>query len=112
MITDPMSVAPRVDQVPKKSLSEFDNEARNNYNRHEEHGWDGKFGPGSPRYGGEFNNKQYKLPVVDGNGNPITYKEFDVYNVVSRDANRFIAGSDGNVYFTNDHYKVFSLIVE
>lgn len=50
------------------------------------------------------------LDKVDDAGNPITYREFDVYNVKPRDSNRFVVGSDGKVYFTSDHYKSFTLI--
>lgn len=40
--------------------------------------------------------------------------EFDVNNKVGihRDAQRFVVGSDGKVYFSNDHYLTFVEIVE
>jgi len=47
---------------------------------------------------------------MDANGNVIKYKEFDVNNkelFEDRDNERFIHGSDGSVYYTNDHYETF-----
>lgn len=70
------------------------------------------YGEDSPKAGGMFKNSANKLPIVDNHGNPLAYSKFDVYKVCPRDANRFVACSDGNVYFTDDHYETFSLIVE
>ena len=43
---------------------------------------------------------------MDTNGNPITYREFDVnnYNGFSRAGERFIGGPDGSVWYTDSHY--------
>lgn len=46
-----------------------------------------------------------------GNGTPITYREHDVNNKnpgSARDAQRFVTGSDGSVYYTDDHYSTFT----
>ena len=53
------------------------------------------------------------LPPTDGNGNPITYREWDVNPkpaVGNRDAERIVTGSDGSAYYTSDHYQTFTKI--
>lgn len=55
----------------------------------------------------KYENNNNKLPSTDENGNPITYKEWDVNNKLpgsGRDAERFVTGSDGSVYYTDSHY--------
>jgi hypothetical protein len=50
------------------------------------------------------------LPNSDANGNSITYKEYDVnpyQKGVNRGSERVILGSDGNAYYTPDHYATF-----
>ena len=44
-------------------------------------------------------------------GTPITYREHDVNNKnpgSTRDAQRFVTGSDGSVYYTDDRYSTFT----
>jgi len=51
-----------------------------------------------------------RSPQEDGSGNNIEYREHDVNNKQSgqgRDAERFVTGSDGSIYYTNDHYGTF-----
>ncbi|MGI5157296.1 DNRLRE domain-containing protein [Microbispora sp. CA-102843] len=53
------------------------------------------------------------LPRTDGNGNAITYREYDVHPYVrgrNRGAERIVIGSDGKVYYTSDHYDTFTQI--
>jgi RHS repeat-associated protein len=53
------------------------------------------------------------LPQADANGTPITYREWDVNPRtpgVNRGAERVVTGSDGNSYYTNDHYQTFTRI--
>jgi guanyl-specific ribonuclease Sa len=53
------------------------------------------------------------LPKTDSSGNSITYKEYDVnpyQKGKNRGAERLVIGSDGNGYYTNDHYDTFTLI--
>jgi RHS repeat-associated protein len=48
-----------------------------------------------------------KLPEVDANGNPITYKEYDVEPKqpgVDRTQERLLRGSDGSTWYTTNHY--------
>ena len=53
------------------------------------------------------------LPRSDANHRPIRYREWDVNRKVAgrnRGAERLITGSDGRVYYTNDHYATFQRI--
>ena len=64
--------------------------------------WQGKINP--------FRNKEGFLPSVDGQGNPISYSEYDVNPFtpgVNRGGERLVLGSDGSGYFTDDHYRNF-----
>lgn len=57
--------------------------------------------------GAKYYNRDNKLPSQSSNGTPITYREFDVNNKLPnapRDSERFVVGSDGSIYYTNDHY--------
>ena len=71
-----------------------------------------KFGSASAGYKGgrEFANDGKQggevLPEVDGDGNPITYKEIDLHpflKSINRSPNRILVGSDGKAYYTDDH---------
>ena len=60
--------------------------------------------------GGTYSNSNSNLPSVNSNGNPITYKEFDVNNKLpnqARDGERFVKSNDGLIYYTSDHYISF-----
>lgn len=51
------------------------------------------------------------LPKTEPGGGSITYKEWDVNPYtkgVNRGAERLVTGSDGSVYYTNDHYTTFT----
>lgn len=51
------------------------------------------------------------LPKTDSNGNPITYKEWDVNPKIKgqdRGLERLVTGSDGSAWKTTDHYKTFT----
>jgi len=53
------------------------------------------------------------LPKTDANGNPVTYREFDVnpyQKGVNRGAERVVVGSNGKAYYTGDHYGTFTEI--
>ena len=97
------------------SFDDLPNNAKNAYNGYETNGWKGTYSGQTPgtAAGRSYRNYDAKLPITDGFGNPITYKEFDVNNYVpgsTRDAQRFITGSDGSKYYTNDHYSSFTKI--
>ena len=53
------------------------------------------------------------LPKKDAQGNPLTYREFDVnpyQRGVSRGGQRIVVGSNGKAYYTSDHYGTFTPI--
>ncbi|MCA9192399.1 MAG: DUF4150 domain-containing protein [Planctomycetales bacterium] len=53
------------------------------------------------------------LPKTDADGRPITYKEYDVnpyQKGVDRGPERIVIGSDGNAYYTSNHYQTFTPI--
>lgn len=49
------------------------------------------------------------LPTVDQAGKAIIYQEYDIkpYFGTNRGTDRIIIGTDGNRYFTTDHYEHF-----
>ncbi|MCU0328063.1 MAG: hypothetical protein MUE53_03660 [Chitinophagales bacterium] len=60
--------------------------------------------------GRQFFNREQILPKTSGDGNKISYREWDVHpkkNGVNRGAERLVTGSDGRNYFTEDHYRSF-----
>jgi guanyl-specific ribonuclease Sa len=66
--------------------------------------------PAGYRGGDVWENRGTPLTPTDVAGNPITYQEFDVHPyspVVNRGAERIVVGSDGSVYYTDDHYTSF-----
>jgi RHS repeat-associated protein len=67
--------------------------------------------------GGQFQNDGRNggqvLPKADANGNPISYREYDVKPLqqgVGRGTERIVRGSDGSAWYTTDHYKTFTKI--
>ena len=63
--------------------------------------------------GRTFKNTEGLLPKTDATGAPIKYKEYDINPYkkdVDRGAERVVSGSDGKYYYTNDHYKSFTVI--
>ena len=63
--------------------------------------------------GSHFQNREGNLREKDEDGNEISYREYDVNNKKEghgRDAQRFITGDDGSVYYTGDHYDTFTRI--
>lgn len=97
--------------VKEGDINDLPENVKESYKDYEKNGWEGKSTktPGT-KDNGTFKNNEGKLPEKDAEGNDITYKEHDVNNKVSgegRDAERFVTGSDGSVYYTNDHYDTF-----
>ncbi len=70
--------------------------------------------PGTKKGDVEFKNREGKLPKTDADGKPITYKEYDINPAPpkgqTRGTERMVKGSDGKVYYTDDHYKTFTEI--
>ena len=109
-----------VDKEPSKAVTNgsyksLPDNAKDAYGKYNKDGWNGRV-PGQTegtKAGGTYKNRDGKLPTTDQSGNPITYREYDVNNKVAgqtRDAERFVRGSDGSVYYTNDHYGTFNKV--
>ncbi len=63
--------------------------------------------------GRRFGNFENLLPKKDKFNKRIEYQEWDVnpkVNGKNRGTERLITGSDGNAYYTNDHYRSFLLV--
>jgi filamentous hemagglutinin len=104
-------------KFPTISINSLPPNAQNMYAKYSEHGWKGNLPGQAPgtKAGGTFANTvkgEHPLPVYDKTGDKITYKEFDINNktAAGRDAERFIVGSDGSVYYTKNHYTNFERI--
>lgn len=75
-------------------------------------GWSGgnlePYAPGKCIGGDYFGNYEKVLPVVSGR----TYHECDIdtLNANSRGAKRIIYSDDGQIYYTANHYKTFTLL--
>ncbi len=90
-------------------LDDLPQNVQNAYKKYDEAGWQGNVSGQTPgtKAGKTYYNMDGKLPTGDTNGNPITYKEFDVNNKQpgqNRDGERFVTGSDGSIYYTDSHY--------
>lgn len=101
--------------IPKKNIEDLPENVRNSYKKYEESSWKGarKDQSKKTKGGGEFKNVPSKLPNQDSNGKKIDYREFDVNSKIPgkpRDKERFVRGSDGSTYYTNDHYQTFTKI--
>ena len=95
--------------IKKGNYNDLPSNAQNAYDGYSNNGWKGNFNGQAPgtKAGGSYQNSNGLLPTVDSAGNPITYREFDVNAPVAgigRDAQRFVIGSDGSVFFTDSHY--------
>lgn len=63
--------------------------------------------------GRKFKNLEKLLPKKDIDGNLIFYREWDVNPIIkgkNRGKERLVTGSDGKVYYTNNHYKSFQKV--
>ena len=105
------------DKIKEEKINDLPDNVQNTYSKYEKNGWNGNFNGQTPgtNAGRTFNNSDNQLPTVDSKGSPITYREFDVNNKISgqaRDAERFIRGSDGSVYYTNNHYQTFIKLIK
>jgi ribonuclease T1 len=60
--------------------------------------------------GRRFGNYEELLPKVNGQNKKLNYKEWDIYpkkKGQNRGAERLVTSSDGNAYYTSDHYASF-----
>ena len=66
---------------------------------------------GGRRFGNYGSGGEEKLPLRDGRGRPIDYREWDIHPKVpgrNRGAERIVTGSDGRAWYTADHYCSFT----
>ena len=101
-------------QQIRDNYNQLSEHEKNMFQKYEKSGWNGQVSGGPSHAGGTFRNdgsaNSAILPAKNKNGE-ITYKEFDINQTTTgRDSYRFIKGSDGSVYYTNDHYKTFTRI--
>jgi guanyl-specific ribonuclease Sa len=101
--------------IPTSKIDDLSQNAQNAYKKYDNAGWKGNVSGQTSKTGagGKWRNGELKLPTNDAKGNKIAYRKFDVNNKTSnagRDAERFVRGSDGSVYYTNDHYITFTKI--
>ncbi len=102
-------------EIPTKDISDMPENVQHSYEEYESAGW-----PNIPKLpeqtlgthaSGTWQNRNGDLPRTTSDGTPITYREHDVNNKSpgsTRDAQRFVTGSDGSVYYTDDHYSTFT----
>jgi len=103
------------DSMHSINIGELPYEAQQAYQGYSKNGWKGNYSGQQgnaikkPNAGGIWDNEDNQLPIYDANGDAIIYREFDInppgFN--GRDDCRFVSGSDGNVYYTSDHYVTF-----
>ena len=107
------------EQQIKDNFDNLTDKEKEVFGKYEKNGWKGQYGKEGPsKAGGDFDNTGEGggeiLPRKDANGNNITYKEFDINRkdpvTNNRDSKRFVNGSDGSVYYTDDHYMTFKRI--
>ena len=95
----------------KNALDSLPKNVQESFVDYESNNWEGKSDktPGT-KDNSEFQNRDGDLPEEDSEGREIRYREHDVNNKEQhqgRDAERFVSGSDGSVYYTGDHYETF-----
>lgn len=101
--------AAQAEAVTSANISDLPENVQNSYNQYNKSGWKGNV-PGQTagtKAGGAYQNSDGVLPTASTEGNAITYREFDVNNKLpnaGRDAQRFVVGSDGSIYYTDSHY--------
>ena len=107
------------EQQIKDNFDSLTDKEKEVFGKYEKNGWKGQYGKEGPsKAGGDFDNTGEGggeiLPRKDANGKDITYKEFDINRkdpvTNNRDSKRFVSGSDGSVYYTDDHYMTFKRI--
>ena len=96
-------------QIKIGSFTDLPPNAQTAYVGYARNGWKGNFSgqTSGVNAGGIYKNSNKLLPTIDSAGNPITYREFDINAPtpgVGRDAERFVVGSDGSVYYSDSHY--------
>ena len=106
------AISSSVNKITSASIKNLPQNVQDAFNKYSSNGWKGNV-PGQTagtKAGGTYQNSNNALPTTNSYGGQIKYNEFDVNNKLpnmGRDTERFISGSDGSIYFTNDHYNTF-----
>ena len=89
-----------------KNLTEHEKEVFQNYERT---GWRGQYSGGPSNAGKIFDNDGRDGGEILPKKLGLEYREYDINIKVgpTRDDYRFVRGSDGSVYYTNNHYRTF-----
>ena len=107
--TDAIPV-PIQNTIPSKSIRVLPPNVRESFGFYDRRGWRGNVPElRNAHAGGIWHNKFNQLPTRDAYGNPIIYREFDINNRLPgqvRDAQRFLIGSNGHIYFTTTKTKI------
>ncbi|MFZ7988236.1 ribonuclease domain-containing protein, partial [Fusobacterium watanabei] len=99
------------EQQIKDNFDNLTDKEKEVFEKYEKNGWKGQYDKEGPsKAGREYKNIGERLPKYGADGKLIEYKEFDINNVKPRDNKRFVSGSDGSVYYTDDHYMTFRRI--
>ncbi|MDA9471879.1 ribonuclease domain-containing protein [Enterococcus sp. 5H] len=107
----------KVPKIPTKNLDSVPQNVLEAFNKYKDNDWRGTVAGQAEgtKAGKAYKNRDRKLPTVDNNGNAINYKEYDVNDKIpgmDRGSERLIRGSDGKIYYTDDHYKTFVKLKE
>lgn len=105
------------------ALVELPEKAQETFKIYSDCGWDGRkaldYMTEGTNAGRPFYNKGSILPVFDPLGNKLSYTEYDAFSFgkdplfpKGRGLSRFVRDNLGNVYFTEDHYDSYSLVIE
>ena len=108
------------EQQIKDNFDSLTDKEKEVFGKYEKNGWKGQYGKEGPsKAGREYKNIGERgeeiLPEYEADGvTKIQYKEFDINRkdpvTNNRDSKRFVSGSDGSVYYTDDHYMTFKRI--
>ena len=99
-------------KIPTVNISDLPANVQRAYYGYDSVGWKGNY-PGQSkgtRAGGNYDNDPIVLPQSESDGKPISYQEYDVNDKVpgvDRGKERFVHSSDGNTYYSPDHYVSF-----
>lgn len=109
-------------EIEEIEVKDLPNEVQSYYERYKNDKWNTKTSDleGRTKAGENFENEprtgeETLLPKKTDDGKKIKYKEFDAEYTpkgAKRGKKRFVHGSDGSTYYTDDHYKSYKKITE
>jgi len=102
-------------EIQEADLSSLPENVQESFAEYDAAGWKGNVSGQTlgTKAGGIYKNLNGALSTMGADGNAITYREFDVNSAVlgqTRDAERFVVGSDGSIYYTGGHYGVGTFV--